>query len=118
LGEGKVPFIILRGLKSKLERGDNMEMAKNCEKCNAQNLRYQEDMWGGYQNCFICGWEVMVWRVSEGVEYGLVKWQDNTGQRDGFGVHSASIGGAIPRELKRRLQGTTSDIINDTQMKF
>ena len=50
-----------------------MEMAKNCEKCNAQNLRYQEDMWGGYQNCFICGWEVMVWRVSEDVEYGLVR---------------------------------------------
>ena len=87
-----------------------METGKNCGKCNTQGLRYQEDMWGGYENCIVCGWENMVWSVSQDKEASLVTWQNNTEQRSGYGVHSASIGGAVPLDLRRRLEGTTKDI--------
>ena len=96
-----------------------MEQAKKCGKCDAKGLRYQEDMWGGDQNCINCGWENMVWRVSEDKESGLVRWQNETGQREGYAIHSASIGQAIPHDLRKRLlQPTVSDLVNDTKIAF
>jgi len=96
-----------------------MEKVQNCGKCDSQGLRYQEDIWGGYQNCINCGWENMVWAVSEDTEYGLVKWQNQTGQREGYAVHSASIGQAIPHDLRKRLLSpSVSDLVNDTKIVF
>ena len=80
-----------------------METVKNCRKCDSGSLRYQEDVWGGYQNCINCGWENMVWNVSEAKEEGLIAWQNHTGQRNGYAVHSASINGAMPLELRKSL---------------
>ena len=88
-----------------------MEKVQNCGKCDSQGLRYQEDMWGGYQNCINCGWENMVWNVSEDKEDGLLMWQNQTGHRDGYAVHSATIGGVIPHDLRKRLlQATVTDL--------
>ena len=82
-----------------------METVKNCRKCDSGSLRYQEDVWGGYQNCVMCGWENLVWNVSEDKEDSLIAWQNHTEQRHGFAVHRVGLGSAVPTELKKKLQG-------------
>jgi len=94
-----------------------MEQVKKCGKCDSQGLRYQEDIWGGYQNCINCGWEDMVWQVSEDKEDSLVGWQNHTEQRSGIAVHSATMSGAIPLELRKKLGAQTAGVLIETPNK-
>ena len=77
---------------------------KSCRKCQGY-LRYEEDQWGGSPNCVLCGWDNMVWRVSENREDAILRYQNHTGQRNGFAVHTANLSSAVPTELRRKLQG-------------
>ena len=58
----------------------------NCQKCGNEFLQYQEDQWGGFHNCLICGWEKMVWSVSEKREDAITWWQNRNGKREGTAV--------------------------------
>ena len=82
-----------------------MDTSTQCRKCTNSVLRYEENQWGSFQVCMVCGWELMLTRVSEQREDAIVRHQLHTGQREGIGVRKAGGGLAIPADLKRRING-------------
>ena len=80
-------------------------MKTECRRCQGF-LKYEEDQWGGHQLCVACGWESMVYRVSEDREEAIMRHQLHNGQREGIAVGRASLSGVgIPADRKKRLQG-------------
>ena len=81
----------------------------NCQKCGNEFLQYQEDQWGGFHNCLLCGWEKMVWRVSEKREDAIMRFQLHSGKRDGEAVAQLST-----NSITRHKERMTAKLIQDT----
>ena len=80
----------------------------NCEKCGNEFLQYQEDQWGGFHNCLLCGWEKMVWRVSENREDAIMWWQNRHGKREGQAI--SQINANTATAFKERLTAEPIEI--------
>ena len=84
-------------------------MKKECRRCQGF-LKYEEDQWGGHQLCVTCGWENLVYRVSEDREDAIMRHQLHTEQREGLAVRSGSLTNQrLPVELIRRIHGGTEE---------
>ena len=91
-----------------------MDTSTQCRKCTNSVLRYEENQWGSFQVCMVCGWELMLTRVSEQREDAIIRHQLHTGQREGIGVRKVGGGLAIPNDLKRRIEGgSEADMITN-----